>query len=226
MIEHGPFAARQVAAPHDGRASALPQVRLRRAELQGAREAARPARRARAGSAASARGACPGRARSARARRACRPRATSRWKRGRAEVEVVLVGAPGVDPDRAQVAQRLARAAARVRAAPGRSAATAAQTSGIELARLEVERQVDDAVVVRRVRRAHRVRVDEQLVVRRREHRAARAEVRPERVERAAVAPRAAHAPRARSRARSRPRRARRRRASRARRRGRAGGAA
>ena len=36
MIDNGPYAERQVAAAHDGRASALPQVRVRGAELQGA----------------------------------------------------------------------------------------------------------------------------------------------------------------------------------------------
>ena len=62
-------------------------------------------------------------------------------ERDRAEVEVVLVVAAGVDPDRSQ-----ARAAPRrARAPAGRdpSASQRAQTSGHELAGVEAERELD-----------------------------------------------------------------------------------
>ena len=100
-------------------------------------------------------------------------------ERGGAELEVVLVVASGVDPDRSQIAQRLsmglfAREHHRVEPQPARPHLRVA------LAGLEIERELDRAVVARRVRRAHGIRVHEQLVVRRREHRPPREEVRPE----------------------------------------------
>ncbi len=84
----------------------------------------------------------------------------------RAELEVVLVVASGVDPDRAQVAQRLSMGLLacehdRVEPQPARPHLR------VELAGVQVERELDRAVVSRRVRRAHGVRVHEQLVVRR-----------------------------------------------------------
>ena len=78
MIDHGPLAGHAVAAPHDEHAPALPQVRLLRAGLQAAREAAHePGERQRVALPTRRRGG-PRTARSGRARPGRPPRRSAR----------------------------------------------------------------------------------------------------------------------------------------------------
>ena len=101
----------------------------------------------------------------------------------RTEVEVVLVAAPGIDPDGAQAAQRLgtrARHADRVPRQP------ALPDLGDQLAGRDVEGQLDRPVRIGRVAGGHGVLVDERRIGALRPARAG-AEIGPEGVERAVV---------------------------------------
>src|ERR1700675_4226120 len=108
----------------------------------------------------------------------------------RTEIEEELVAVPGVDVDRAQAAKRVGMAvdhAHRIPREPARPDIVAQQSA------LGFERQVDRAVLVRRVARGHRPRFEEVRVVALRE-RGPRVEVLPEAVERALVlVPKRAH---------------------------------
>ena len=106
-------------------------------------------------------------------------------ERGRGQVEAVLVVAPGVDPDRARLPERVA---VRRRQAHGIAREPALPHLGHELARVDAERQLDRAVLARRVRARLGVGVREHRVDVVLEHRPPRAEVLPEALVRAVVA--------------------------------------
>ena len=93
---------------------------------------------------------------------------------GCAEVEVVLVAAAGVDPDRPHRPQRPGRLRYAAHRVPGEPPLPDLRH---ERARLEVEGEVDRAVLVRRVAGGHRVDVQQHVVARLRQRRPAGAEV-------------------------------------------------